>query len=73
MKKNIIKKNKIILSLIFPSYNEEKNLKLLLTAFKNLIKNRKIEIIVEKTSKIKFLTFFFFIIIYNNPNFISIF
>ena len=42
MKKNIIKKNKIILSLIFPSYNEEKNLKLLLTAFKSLIKNHKI-------------------------------
>ena len=52
MKKNIIKKNEIILSLIFPSYNEEKNLKLLLTAFKNLIKNRKIEIIVvENGSK----------------------
>ena len=46
MKKNIIKKNKIILSLIFPSYNEEKNLKLLLTGFKSLIKNRKTEIII---------------------------
>ena len=45
-------KDKILLSLIFPSYNEAKNLSVLLSEFNKLLNNSKIEIIiVENGSK----------------------